>query len=177
MEKKFWLQIVGLMILIFGAFALTFNPAVLSQFGLPNLSFRMGPTAPQKRVAIVDSAPSADASLPKALFNVEVAGTDETRKLGLGGRESLASDSGMLFIFEKSAKRSFWMKGMKIPIDIIWIRGDEIVDILQNVPPPLSGQKDSELTLYAPLTEVDKVLEINSGYAAKYGIKVGDKIR
>ncbi len=177
MEKKFWLQILGLMILIFGAFALTFNPAVLSQFGLPNISFKVAPGVPQKRVAIVDPGSTGEATLPKAIFNVEVAGTQETRKVGLGGRESLASDSGMLFIFDSSAKRSFWMKGMKIPIDIIWIKGNEIVDILQNVPPPLRGQKDSELTLYAPLTEVDKVLEINGGYAAKYGIKVGDKIR
>lgn len=177
MEKKFWLQIAGLMILIFGAFALTFNPAILAQLGLPNISFKTGPTVSQKRVAIVDFTPAGQESLPKALYNVEVAGTDETRKVGLGGREFLASDSGMLFIFEKSAKRNFWMKGMKIPIDIIWIRGDEIVDILHNVPPPLSGQKDSELILYAPVAEADKVLEVNSGDAAKYGIKVGDKIR
>lgn len=177
MEKKFWLQVIGLLILIFGGLALTFNPGTLSQLGIPNISPRVITPTAQNQVAVFDSADTSNTSSPKAVFNVEVANTPELRKTGLGGRESLASNSGMLFVFDRAGKPSFWMKAMKFPIDIIWIKGSKIVDILQNVQPPSGDQADSALPLYAPVTEVDKVLEVNAGDVVKYGIKVGDRIK
>jgi len=110
-------------------------------------------------------------------FKVEVADTQAKRSRGLGGRESLASDSGMLFIFQKVDKYPFWMKGLKFPLDFIWIKDDKVVDILQNIPQPQPGQKDEELSIYTSTVPIDKVLEVNAGTVERLDIKVGDIVK
>ena len=110
-------------------------------------------------------------------FKVEVADTETKRKKGLSNREFLPEDQGILFIFERADKYPFWMKGLKFPLDFIWINGDKVVDILPNVSPPSPGQPDESLTIYQPRVEIDQVLEINGGTAEKLGIKFGDSVK
>lgn len=108
-------------------------------------------------------------------FKIEVADTAYLRSRGLSGRESLPEDAGMLFVFGSSSAQTFWMKGMRFPLDIIWIRNDRIVGIEKNVPPesdtPVLGLK-----LYSSPEPVDKVLEINAGLSERYGFEVGDRV-
>ena len=111
-----------------------------------------------------------------ANFKVEVVDTQAKRSKGLGGRESLASDGGMLFTFPKQDKHPFWMKGLSFSLDFIWIRGEEIVDLLYNVQPPAPGQTDETLPIYESIEEVDNVLEVNGGTVQRLNIKVGDKV-
>jgi hypothetical protein len=43
----------------------------------------------------------------------------------------------MLFIFESEGLYSFWMKGMRFPLDMVWINAEcAVVDITKEVPPP-----------------------------------------
>lgn len=100
-------------------------------------------------------------------FKVELALDSAQQQLGLGERDNLCSDCGMLFIFSQKSEHSFWMKDMRFPLDIIWIDGDKIAYIARNVPP------DSRDTITPPLA-ADKVLEINGGLCDKYQIKEGD---
>ncbi len=109
-------------------------------------------------------------------LNVEIADTKEKRTKGLSGRDNLASDSGMLFIFPDTSQYSFWMKGLSFPLDFVWIKGDKVVGILENVPPQASGQADSSLPIYQPNIAVDKVLEVGAGVIRRLDIKVGDSI-
>lgn len=109
-------------------------------------------------------------------LRVEIADTPSKRSKGLGGRESLGQNEGMLFIFPSSDKYSFWMKGLKFPLDFVWIKDSEVVDITTDAQPPSSG-KDVDLPIYLPKTESDKVLEVNSGTVERLKIKVGDMIR
>ena len=45
-------------------------------------------------------------------------------------RKSMASNRGMLFVFEEQKKHTFWMKNTLIPLDMIRIdSGLNIVDI------------------------------------------------
>ncbi|MDZ7343817.1 MAG: DUF192 domain-containing protein [candidate division KSB1 bacterium] len=110
-----------------------------------------------------------------AEFEVEVAATAYLRTRGLSDRDFLPPDSGMLFIFPEPMTQTFWMKGMKFPLDIIWIRGDRIVGIEKNVPPE-PGVSIFGLKLYTSPAAVDKVLEINAGLAEKYGLEIGDRL-
>lgn len=108
-------------------------------------------------------------------FKVEPVTTSEKQQLGLSGRESLAQDQGMLFVFEESDYHTFWMKNMKFPIDIIFINeDDEIVSIAENAKPPASDNET--LPLYKSGGPVNTVLEINAGLSEKYDIQVGDKV-
>lgn len=112
-----------------------------------------------------------------ATLKVEVADTQTKRNSGLGGKQSLASDEGMLFIFDKPGRPPFWMKGLSFPLDFVWIMGDRVVDILQNIEPPTPGQTDASLSIYQSNADVDRVLEVNGGTAQRLNIKIGDSIK
>ena len=68
------------------------------------------------------------------------------------------------------------MKGLNFSLDFVWIKGDKVVDILQNIPYPTKDQKDSDLPIYSSSSPVDKVLELPSGAIQRFKIKVGDSI-
>ena len=83
----------------------------------------------------------------------------------------------MLFIFAKSDKHAFWMKGLSFPLDFVWIKDDTIIDILEDISAPRVGQADAELPIYSAKAAVDKVLELNAGSVKKFNIKIGDTIK
>jgi uncharacterized membrane protein (UPF0127 family) len=97
--------------------------------------------------------------------------TAELQSQGLGGRTSLSDHQGMLWIYSQPTNVTFWMKGMTIPIDIIWLRSHEVVGIEASVPPPNPGQLT--LPTYRPNQPVDAVLEVAAGFAERYGISPG----
>lgn len=110
-------------------------------------------------------------------IKVEIADTPQERSKGLGGRDSLATGSGMLFVFEKADKYSFWMKEVKFALDFIYIKDDKVVDIIENVSPPEAGQKDENLPIYQPKVEVDKVLEVSAGTVKQFNVNKGDIVK
>ncbi|MBI4036876.1 DUF192 domain-containing protein [Candidatus Daviesbacteria bacterium] len=110
------------------------------------------------------------------LIKVEVADTPAKRSKGLSGRESLATDSGMLFVYPQAQKYQFWMKGMKFALDMIFIKDGKVIDEIVDVPAPASGVPDTALPIYQPMTPIDMILEVNSGFAKNHNIKIGDQI-
>lgn len=173
MDKKFWFQLVGLAIVILLATFFAFNRTLLTpltgSFARPTA--QTTPKEQLQKLKIVDSEGNTKASL-----NIEIADTSATRSKGLGYRQSLATDSGMLFIHENTQRYTYWMKGMSFPIDIMWILNDEIVDSISNIPAPVAGQTDDTLERYASVTNVNKVLETNAGFIDTFDIRPGDKI-
>lgn len=105
-------------------------------------------------------------------ITVEVARTAREQARGLGGRSSLPKGSGMLFPFDAADRRTFWMKGMLIPLDIVWIREGKIVAIDASVPPPRSHESPAVVDHVA-----DLVLEVPAGFAAEMGISPGQMVR
>ena len=120
--------------------------------------------------------PKPQVVIGENIIDVEVAKTNEDRELGLGGRNSLDPNSGMLFVFTESEySPKFWMKDMLIPIDIIWIKDGKIIKIDRNAPAPKEGTADSKLTVYSAGT-VNYVLEVNAGFCNTNKISVGDEV-
>lgn len=118
------------------------------------------------------NAPRATVLIDNIRFEVEIADEPLEQARGLSGRKSLGEREGMLFIFPDLANRTFWMSGMKFPLDIIWIRGDIVAGFAENIPPAAGIPK-----IYSSPEPVDKVLEINAGLIKKLEIKIGDKIK
>jgi len=112
--------------------------------------------------------PQAKAIINNSSFNLLLAKTPKEKEVGLSNKKSLPNNEGMLFKFEKAGYYSFWMKDMKFPIDIIFIKNNKIVTIYNDVKPPVNNK---ELAIYQPLEPADTILEINSGLAKKYGFK------
>jgi hypothetical protein len=135
-------------------------------------------------VATAGPARAGAAEMPKArvefaghTLRVDVADTDDLQRRGLGGRPRLAPDEGMLFVYAERARHAFWMKGMLIPIDMIWLDGRRVVHIAHDVPPPAEGVPDARLPTYEPAEPADLVLELAAGRARQLGLQVGSLLR
>lgn len=105
-----------------------------------------------------------------AIVKVEIADTKEKREKGLSKRKSLDENNGMFFIYYNKEVRTFWMKEMQFPIDIIWVDNDMIAGIEGNVSPNGESEKRTSTV------KVNKVIELNSGFCNENNIEVGDKI-
>ncbi len=108
-------------------------------------------------------------------FSTEVVENDEDKQIGLSKYDDLKNEDAMLFVFEDEGIHPFWMKGMKFPIDIIYLRNGKITEIYPKVPPP--RYIDGEIINIDPKEKADHVLEINSGLSEKYKFKEGDTVR
>lgn len=102
----------------------------------------------------------------------EIARTPEAWSLGLGGRTSVPQGYGMLFVFPKTDRYSFWMKDMLVPIDIVWLSDNgTIVGIEESVAP----ETYPGTTFTAP-EPVRLVLEMRAGESRARGYQVGTRI-
>lgn len=101
---------------------------------------------------------------------IEVADDDAQRSQGLMYRSSLADTTGMLFIFDQPAPRSFWMKNTIIPLDILYV--DEalrIFMIYKGVMPYSEKSIPSE-------DDALYVVEVAAGFTTRNQIEEGDLI-
>ncbi|PIR98214.1 MAG: hypothetical protein COT89_00680 [Candidatus Colwellbacteria bacterium CG10_big_fil_rev_8_21_14_0_10_42_22] len=108
-------------------------------------------------------------------FRVDVANTAIQQAKGLGGEDALAQNEGMLFVFDSPTNRKFWMKDMLIPIDIIWIKDNQVVGVEHRVDPEINVPLYKKKRYPSP-QRVNYVLEIASGRASALGIKKGTDV-
>lgn len=108
-------------------------------------------------------------------FKVDIADDPLKRAQGLSGRDILGPDEGMLFTFRSSLTRIFWMQGMQMPIDILWLDSGRVVGIEERTMPE-PGVPSARLKRYRSPAPVQYVLEVASGRAYELGIKVGDEV-
>jgi uncharacterized protein len=106
------------------------------------------------------------------LFKAEVADTAYLHYQGLSNRSSLCSNCAMLFLFSQKKERSFVMRNMNFPLDIIFIADNRIVNIAHQALPEGPTPKK----IYKSESLADAVLEINSEQAKKCDLKIGDII-
>ena len=125
----------------------------------PNFSFALFERKGQVEIA------TTDGKLQK--FNVEFARSEAEKATGLMFRERLADDEGMLFMWNTSSPRQFWMKNTLINLDILFIDSDYRVVHIEE-----SAQKGS-LRIISSLLPVQYVLEINAGQAQLRKITLG----
>ena len=107
---------------LFGIIFLVFAIVVFFQINAKTIS------------TLLHHSTTSKVSINSVTFNVELAKTQEELMKGLSGRNSLPQDQGMLFIFEKPSSYSFWMRGMKFPLDLVFINDKRVVRVFENMP-------------------------------------------
>lgn len=116
------------------------------------------------------------AQVPQVCFQkdciaVTVTSTEEEMIKGLSWHKPLKSKDGMLFIFDKEGKYSFWMNDMKFNLDILWLnKTGKVVYIMENLPPCTHDSCPK----YSSSDPAQYVLETSSGYVKEHHIKIGD---
>ena len=95
--------------------------------------------------------------------------------MGLMGRECMGDREGMLFIHEAEGIPRYWMRGMVMSLDMVWIDADGVVaEVSANLPPAPEGTVPE---IYFSPRPILYVLEINAGLAQKVGIRAGSQAR
>ena len=102
---------------------------------------------------------------------MEVADTPETRARGLMFRESMPRSAGMLFIYDRPQRVSFWMRNTPLPLDLIFLDETGTVtrihrDAIPFDETPIPGGGG-----------VLAVLEINAGLSETFGFTPGDQMQ
>ena len=101
-------------------------------------------------------------------LRLEFATTSAARELGLGGRESLESDYGMLFAFPQPGFYGFWMKDTKVPLDIYWLdESGAVVSMAEGV------ATSTYPHVFYPAKEALYVLETAAGFGESHAVATG----
>ncbi len=104
-------------------------------------------------------------------FSVEVVDTPKGRAVGLMNRPSMGKFAGMLFVYPDAKPVSFWMRNTLIPLDMLFIGADGVVDRVHENAIPLD-----ETPIFGG-EEIQYVVEINGGMAGMLGIGAGAEVR
>jgi len=101
---------------------------------------------------------------------VEIADEPSEQAKGLMYRTALAENRGMLFVFRKEERLSFWMKNTLIPLSVAFMDSEgRIVDI-QDMKP-----LDDDPPSYVSAEPARYALEVNQGFFEERGVEVGDR--
>ena len=96
----------------------------------------------------------------------EVAATPEERAEGLMYRDEVPDGTGMLFVFEDSQPRAFWMANTYVPLDVAYMDPSfRIVDIIAMGPLVTDSYPSDAPAMFA--------LEVRQGWFEEQGIGIG----
>lgn len=109
------------------------------------------------------------------VVRAEIADTPEKRNRGLMFVKSMKDNEGMLFTFPQQVQSGFWMKNTKIPLDMIFMNLNELIISINREAQPCTDTGD-KCPIYKPTAFYQYVLEVNGGFADKYGVEEGDFI-
>ena len=114
--------------------------------------------------------PTVQLSAGMHLIRAEVAQTPQEQATGLMWRTEMGANDGMLFIFPKAGVQCFWMKNTLLPLSIAFLNEQgEIVNI--------DEMKPRSEASHCSAQPVRHVLEMNSGWFQKRGLKSGSKLK
>ena len=111
----------------------------------------------------------------------EVAATSAQQTQGLMCRIAIPDQEGMLFAFDDTSRRSFWMFNTHVPLDLIFINADGGVDSAVTMQPcPSNGQDETTWRQrcsavardggYNSTGDVMNALELPGGWLERSGI-------
>lgn len=111
------------------------------------------------------------------VLRVEVASTEEERAAGLMELRFLPADAGMLFWYDQPQPESaaFWMFRTRIPLDIAFVDSTGTIRAIRGMDPCTSPYPEW-CPRYPAGVPFHAALEVNRGWFAWHGVRVGDRI-
>lgn len=101
----------------------------------------------------------------------EIARTRAETRRGLMFRRRMDADAGMLFLFDRPRRMSFWMRNTLISLDMIFITGEQrVLGVVDHAMP--GSEEPHEVEGFSQF-----VLEVNAGFARANGIVPGTVVR
>lgn len=125
-------------------------------------------SANSDRVTVVILSPDG---AERGRVDAMVADDPDERYTGLSETESLGPNEGMVFVYEETGDRTFVMRGMDFPLDMVFVHGNGTITRIHHAP----VEDDPLKTRYTGRARW--VLEVNRGWTADHGVRVGDQLQ
>ncbi len=90
-------------------------------------------------------------------------------------REALPKKRGMMFPQTKAQKKSVYMFNCLAPLDILFLKDGQIIDMSAKTPICASAEPD-ECALYESSLPIDNWIELRSGSINRLGLSIGDQV-
>lgn len=122
------------------------------------------------------ASPSADAGTALTVVDdgtelgsieATTADTYSEQVTGLSETASLAEDEGMVFVYEQTDERTFVMRNMSFPLDMLFVAGNGTITAIHHAAVDAEGGFSGEARW---------VIEVNRGWATEHGVSVGDRV-
>ena len=110
------------------------------------------------------------------LFYVELANSPQSQRQGLTGRDHLAQDGGMLFVWPEPTIATMWMKGCEIPLDVLFFDHNRRLINSHSMAVVSPEQPDQNQPKYSSDKPATYALEVAGGTVVRLGIKPGTTI-
>lgn len=101
-------------------------------------------------------------------LQLELADTDYKVHLGMTYKDELQEDQGLLFVFEKSAPRYFFMKNTPVALDVVFVDENLTIDSF------VSNAQPQDTTISRSKKPVQYILDLKAGTAAQLRLQEGD---
>ncbi len=142
---------------------LSFAPFLVTVFLGLNLGVASAQTGPQPRL------PTIKLQAGIHVIQTELAVTADQQATGMMFRRQMGTNEGMLFVNDEPGVRCFWMRNTLLPLTIAFLADDGTIVNLADME-PLSERS------HCSARPVRFALEMNLGWFAKRGIKVGARL-
>lgn len=115
------------------------------------------------------SLPAVPIVVGEAKLDAEIADDGQERYIGLGFRDAMPENVGMLFVYPGERPLTFTMRDTRIPLSIAFVSDDLVINEIHDMPVGPDQLFPSERpAMYA--------LETNLGWFERNGVEPGDRI-
>jgi len=153
------------------------NPPTIAYILLVALVALMGSAAltackPESEPTGATAAPDTyfPIGIGSSTLQLQLALTPSEHQKGLMFRDTLPTDHGMLFLFQRSKQQSFWMKNTRLPLDIGYLDASgRLLEIHKLFPHDETGVASRS-------RQILMAIETNRDWYAKNGISPGARL-
>lgn len=111
-----------------------------------------------------------DIAIEDKLIRLQLAVEAEELRRGLMYRKNMSENEGMIFLYTKPQRMSFWMRNTSFPLDVGFISSDGVLQEFYPLYPY------DETTVVSRSDELQYALELNQGWFQKNNISRGAKL-
>ncbi len=111
-----------------------------------------------------------DIAIEDKLIRLQLAVEAEELRRGLMYRKNMGQNEGMIFLYTKPQRMSFWMRNTPLPLDVGFISSDGVLQEFYPLYPY------DETTVVSRSDELQYALELNQGWFQKNNINRGAKL-
>ena len=108
-----------------------------------------------------------------ATADVKIAESYEEQYTGLSDTQTLRNGTGMLFVYDQEERRTFVMREMNYPLDIVFIGADERINRVAQAPAPGPNEDGNDIQRSG---SAKWILEVPRGWMAARNVTEGDRI-